>query len=159
MLVADGIDGIEHGALIDSAAVRAMEQANTALVPTMSIYDPAITLDSAVLAGLTPYFALKLRQYHDQLALSRRLIVQSRMRIGYGSDCGFGFPCWEAWREFESMVRAGMQPYQALRGATSSRPKYWARPTLASRGRQGADIAAWGPDPNQPARSGTVCSG
>ena len=148
MLVANGIDGIEHGALIDSAAVRAMEQANTALVPTMSIYDPAITLDSAVLAGLTPYFAAKLRQYHDQLAQARRLIVQSHMRIGYGSDCGFGFPCWEAYREFESMVRAGLTPLQGLRAATSVAAGIVGLGDLGTLAvGKTADLAAWGSDP------------
>jgi imidazolonepropionase-like amidohydrolase len=158
MLVASGIDGIEHGALIDSAAVRAMEQSNTPLVPTMSIYDPAITLDSAVLAGLTPYFAAKLRQYHDQLAQSRRLIVASHMRIGYGSDCGFGFPCWEAWREFESMVHAGLTPFQALRAATSVAAGVLGQPDLGvlAVGKT-ADLAAWGSDPMTDARALRTC--
>jgi len=158
LLVAAGIDGIEHGALIDSPAVRAMEQAGTALVPTMSIYDPAIALDSAVLAGLTPYFASKLRQYHTQLADSRRLIVQSHMKLGYGSDCGFGFPCWEAYREFESMVHAGLTPFQALRAATSTAAAILGREDLGvvAVGKT-ADLAAFGTDPTQDPRALRAC--
>src|SRR5262249_51787525 len=139
-------------------AVRAMEQAGTALVPTMSIYDPAIALDSAVLAGLTPYFASKLRQYHTQLAESRRLIVQSHMKLGYGSDCGFGFPCWEAYREFESMVRSGLTPFQALRAATSTAAAILNRDDLGvlAVGKT-ADLAAWGADPALDARALRSC--
>ncbi len=150
MLVRNGIDGIEHGSLLDSETVRAMEQAGTALVPTMSIFDPGIALDSAVLAGMAPFFAAKLRQYHDRLAEARRLIVASRLRIGYGSDCGYGFPCWESWREFESMVRSGLTPFQALRSATSVAAGILGRDDLGllAPGKT-ADIVAWSADPTR----------
>jgi imidazolonepropionase-like amidohydrolase len=148
MLVRNGIDGIEHGSLLDAETVRAMEQAGTALVPTMSIFDPGIALDSAALAGMAPFFASKLRQFHAQLAEARRLIVASRLRIGYGSDCGYGFPCWEAWREFESMVRSGMTPFQALRSATGVAAGIVGRDDLGvlAPGKT-ADIVAWADNP------------
>jgi imidazolonepropionase-like amidohydrolase len=154
MLVRAGVDGIEHGSLLDSEAVRAMEQAGTALVPTMNIFDPGIALDSAVLARMAPFFAAKLREYHDRLAESRRLVLASRLRIGYGSDCGYGFPCWEAWREFESMVRAGMTPFQALRAATSVAAGIVGRDDLGvlAPGKT-ADIVAWAADPTTDARA------
>jgi imidazolonepropionase-like amidohydrolase len=158
MLVRNGIDGIEHGSLIDEPAVRAMEQAGTALVPTMSIFDPGIALDSAALAGLPPYFAAKLRQYHPQLEAARRLIVGSRIRIGYGSDCGFGFPCWEAYREFESMVHSGMTPFQALHAATSVAAGIVGRDDLGTLAvGKTADIVAWSADPTQDPRALRTC--
>jgi imidazolonepropionase-like amidohydrolase len=150
MLVRSGVDGIEHGSLLDAETVRAMEQAGTALVPTMNIFDPGVTLDSAQLARMAPFFAAKLRQFHPQLEAARQLIVGSRLRIGYGSDCGYGFPCWEAWREFESMVRAGMTPFQALRSATSVAASIAGRDDLGvlAAGKTG-DIVAWRTDPTQ----------
>ena len=127
-----------------------MEEAGTALVPTMNVFDPGIALDSAQLSVMAPFFAAKLRQFHPQLEAARRLIVASRLRIGYGSDCGYGFPCWEAWREFESMVHSGMTPFQALRSATSVSAQIVGRDDLGilAAGKT-ADIVAWSSDPTQ----------
>ena len=111
------IDGIEHGALIDKETVQMMENSRTYLVPTFCPFDNVINDNLTDLNKQD--FSAKLRRYAPLLKEGRKNIVNSNIKLGYGTDivsihnnydCGFEFSCW---------IRSGMDPYRTLKAATS----------------------------------------
>lgn len=116
-LVKMGIDGIEHGALMDLETARLMEKSSTYLIPTFCPYDNIINDNIDDLAKQD--FNLKLKRYAPRLKEGRKCIVESNIKLGYGTDivsihnnydCGFEYSCW---------LRSGMDPYRTLKAATS----------------------------------------
>lgn len=116
-LVKMGIDGIEHGSLMDKETANLMENSKTYLVPTFCPYDNIINSDFDNLDKQD--FSAKLKRYAPRLKEGRKCIVESNIKLGYGTDlvsihnnydCGFEYSCW---------LRSGMDPYRALKAATS----------------------------------------
>jgi imidazolonepropionase-like amidohydrolase len=106
-----GCDSIEHGLLLDDAAVAQMKRQGTWYCPTIAIYykqwspenTPAGKRDRARTAD------------HEQ---SFKKALQAGLKIVYGTDVG-GFS-WEQpiVQDFPHMVRWGMSPLEAVRSAT-----------------------------------------
>ena len=114
-----GITGMEHGALMDEQTARRFEKTNTYLVPTFCPYNEIINLYEENLAKKTPEFQAKLRQYAERLQEGRKIIAKSKIRLGYGTDFVTVHQCYESWYEYQSWMRAGIDPFRILKAATS----------------------------------------
>lgn len=119
-LIHFGITGMEHGSLMDEETAAMFEQTNTYLVPTFCPYNEIINLDEEALAQKEPHFQIKLRKYADQLRKGRQIIASSKIRLGYGTDFVTIHQCYESWYEYQSWMRAGIDPFRILKAATST---------------------------------------
>lgn len=142
-LVHMGIAGIEHGSLLDEETIALMIEKNVYLVPTLAPFDELLYGDENDPA-LPPATRRRIAQYRDRLAESRRLILESGLLLGYGSDFVSRHQSHEGWREYASWVRSGAAPLRALGAATSANAAILNAPGLG-RIAPGirADIAAW----------------
>jgi imidazolonepropionase-like amidohydrolase len=118
-LIKMGITGMEHGAMMDEETAAMFEETDTYLVPTFCPYNEIIDLDEVNLAKKPPFFQKKLRYYADRLKSGREIIVKSKIRLGYGTDFVAVHECYESWYEYQSWMRAGMDPFRTLKAATS----------------------------------------
>lgn len=116
-LVKMGIDGIEHGALMDAETARLIEEHGVYVIPTFCPYDEIVNMNMENLNKQD--MKEKLLRYAPRLIEGRRQIVNSNIRLGYGTDivqvhnnydCGYEFSCW---------MRSGMDPFRILKAATS----------------------------------------
>ena len=98
------IDGIEHASLIDKETILYV-------VPTLCPYDEIVLLDEEKLAEKSPEFQRKLRHYRERLVESRRLLFESSIRFGYGTDLVVGYQNYECGREYSAWLRNGISPY------------------------------------------------
>ncbi len=114
-----GLDGAEHAALIDEKTAYRFEQSNAYVVPTFTPYNEIIWLDEKALKMKGEAMERKLRQYQKQLTESRDIIVNSNMRMGYGTDIVAVYQCYDSWVEYASWLKAGMDPFRTLKAATS----------------------------------------
>lgn len=138
------IDGIEHGALIDEKTIRLMEDRGTYLVPTFCPYEEIVNYDEENLSKKSPYFQAKLRKHADQLRETRALVRESNLRLGYGTDFVVVHQCYESGYEYAAWLRSGMNPFRALKAATSVNASILERDDIGviAKGKL-ADIAGW----------------
>ncbi len=145
-LVSMGIDGIEHGALInDPAILKEMKERGVDFVPTFSPYEGIIHPDEENLRNQTPGMEKKLRYYGEWLREAREVIVNSDIELGYGTDfVAVHYPYESGW-EFFNMVNSGVAPLRALAGATRVNAKICEMQDCVGKLAPGyyADIAGW----------------
>jgi len=113
-----GVDSIEHGFGVDAATAAKMAAGHATLVPTLS-----------VLESFVGFAATDGGRYAEGKGASAALLEQALavvcaakkagVRIATGSDFGGGSvrPGHLAW-EVEMLVRAGLEPHEALASAT-----------------------------------------
>lgn len=146
-LVNMGIDGIEHGALIDKPTARLMEDRGTYLVPTFCPYDDIVRLDEKSLAAKSPQFQRKLRQYAEQIIESRRIIIESGVKMGYGTDFVAVHNNYDSGYEYYSWFMSGIDPFRILKAATSVNAEILERADIGTiEPGMFADISAWSRD-------------
>lgn len=147
-LTAMGIDGIEHASLVDQETIRAMEARDVYVVPTFCPYDEIVLLDEEKLSQKSPEFQRKLRHYRDRLVESRRLLIDSNLRLGYGTDLVVGYQNYECGREYSAWLRNGVDPYRALKAATAENARILGLSHKIGTIEPGklADVAAWSRD-------------
>ncbi len=140
-----GLDGAEHAALIDEKTAQRFEDAGTYIVPTFTPYNEIIWMNEEGLKAKGPAMERKLRQYAEQLKRSREIIVASNIRLGYGTDIVANYQCYDSWVEYESWLKAGMNPFRALKAATSVNAEIMEIDSYTGSIVPGkrADIAAW----------------
>lgn len=143
-----GIDGIEHASLADREAIRLLEEKDIYVVPTLCPYDEIVLLDEEKLAEKSPEFQRKLRHYRERLVDSRRMLFESNLRLGYGTDLVAGYQNYECGREYSAWLRNGISPYRALKAATSENARILGLQDRIGTIEAGklADIAGWGRD-------------
>lgn len=143
-----GIDGVEHASLIDEDTIKILEDKDIYVVPTFCPYDEIVLLDEEKLAQKSPEFQRKLRYYRERLISSRKLIMDSKLRLGYGTDLVTNYQNYECGREYSAWLRNGMSPFRALKAATSVNAKILGLENSIGSIEPGklADIAAWGRD-------------
>ena len=142
-----GIDGLEHGALMDERAAEVLEKNGTYLVPTFCPYDEIINQDEENLRKKKPEFQRKLRAYAERLTEARKVIRQSNLTLGYGTDFVAVHQPYENGYEYSAWLRSGMDPFRALKAATSVNAKILRRDDIGqiAPGKL-ADISAWNRD-------------
>lgn len=140
-----GITGMEHGALMDEETARRFERTDTYLVPTFVPYDDIIAGDEESLKKKSPQFRRKLEIYGKRLKESRQIIIDSKIRLGYGTDLVAVDQCYESWHEYESWMRSGMDSYRILKAATSVNARILGMEDKIGTIEPGkeADIAGW----------------
>lgn len=117
--VGGGVDALEHGFILDADLVRQMAAAGTTLVTTLTVLHSWIGFAATT---AQPRFVDGRAGHVDQLAAaeaSARLARNAGVAIAAGTDFGGGSPRAGqlAW-EVESLVRAGLEPVEALAAAT-----------------------------------------
>lgn len=142
------IDGIEHASLIDKDTIRLLEEKDIYVVPTLCPYDEIVLLDEEKLAEKSPEFQRKLRHYRDRLVESRRMLFESSIRFGYGTDLVVGYQNYECGREYSAWLRNGISPYRALRAATAENARILGISDRVGTIESGklADLAGWSRD-------------
>ncbi len=143
-LVKMGIDGIEHGAMIDEDTARLMEEHNVYLVPTFCPYDEVVILNEEKLAQKPKEFQRKLRFYRDRLVNGRKTIINSKIKLGYGTDLVTGYNNYECGREFSAWMRNGIEPFRILKAATATNAEILGLKDVGTiQAGKIADISAW----------------
>jgi imidazolonepropionase-like amidohydrolase len=110
-----GVDSIEHGSYIDDAAIAAMKQHGTYLVPTM--YLQTWMLENAQAIGLPAMFAGKMRQVTEVARKNVSHAFASGVKVAFGTDAAV-YPHGLNAHEFNVYVQMGMTPIQAIQAAT-----------------------------------------
>ena len=117
-LIGFGITGIEHGSLMDEETAKMFEDTGTYLVPTFMPYEDAIHPDEESLAKKSPEYRRKLGIYQDRLIKSREIIINSKIKLGYGTDMVAVHNNYESGWEYNAWLKNGMDPFRALEAAT-----------------------------------------
>jgi imidazolonepropionase-like amidohydrolase len=110
-----GVDSIEHGSYIDDAAIAAMKEHGTYLVPTLYLGDWALANAEATHLPL-PLLA----KAHDVIPAARKNIAHafaSGVKVAFGTDAAV-YPHGMNAHEFAVMVKLGLTPLQAIQAAT-----------------------------------------
>ncbi|MFP5344007.1 MAG: amidohydrolase family protein [Candidatus Limnocylindria bacterium] len=114
--VVAGVTSVEHAWLADRAAIEAMAEAGTWLVPTLVVTDVNRTLD-----GLTPVQRERQDLIERRHRASTEAAIGAGVPIATGTDTGeVGVTADMVWREIALLVEHGATAMQALRAATSS---------------------------------------
>ena len=140
-----GIDGMEHGALMDEETARIFEKQDTYLVPTFSPFQDVLEGNDDLVDQNTENSQMKLRKFAPRLKESRKIIRDSKIRLGFGSDfCAVHQP-YESWYEYRSWMRSGMGAFRTLKAATSVNAGILKMDHLIGTIEPGklADIAGW----------------
>ena len=144
-LIRFGIDGMEHGSLMDRETAAMFEDRDIYLVPTFSPYEEAVHYDPEAIKDKQPEFRRKLEQYKDALCAGREVICSSRIRLGYGTDFVANHQNYESGYEFMAWMNSGMEPFRALKAATRTNAEILGLSTEIGSIEPGksADISAW----------------
>ncbi len=112
-----GVDTVEHGTRLDEECIRMFKETRTILVPTLC------TLYSVLELGVKLNL---MRKHREEMAVNEPLWLKSikmaheaGIPIAAGGDLGNRYPHGTNARELEFLVRAGLQPLEAIRAATS----------------------------------------
>ncbi len=110
-----GVDSIEHGSYIDDAAIAAMKEHGTYLVPTLYLGDWMIEN-----AGLTRLPSPLLAKARDVIPAARKNIAHafaSGVKVALGTDAAV-YPHGMNAHEFAVMVKLGLTPLQSIQAGT-----------------------------------------
>jgi imidazolonepropionase-like amidohydrolase len=106
-----GCDSIEHGLLLDDAAIAQMKRQGTWYCPTLTVYYTDWSPED------TPEGKRDRARVSDH-EVSFKKAMQAGLKIVFGTDVG-GFPWTEPIaQEFNYMTKFGMSPMEAIRSAT-----------------------------------------
>lgn len=110
-----GADSIEHGFLIDDAAIATMKKNGTYLVPTayVIVWIPKHEAEM----GLLPEQGKRLEAVLNQAKVNLRKAFAAGVKVAFGTDAAV-FPHGENAREFSMYVELGMTPLHAMQTAT-----------------------------------------
>ncbi len=144
-LLGYGITGMEHGALMDKETAKMYEDSDTYLVPTFTPYDDAIHGDEESLAKKSECFRNKLKIYQKRLQEGREIIINSKIKLGYGTDFVAVHNNYESGWEYNAWLSNGMDPFRALHAATKINAEICEIDDIVGTIEPGkfADIAGW----------------
>ena len=147
-LIGFGIDGMEHGALMDEETAEMFEKNNTYLVPTFAPFQDMIEENEEFIAQNTEDAQRKLRKYAPILRNSREIIKNSKIRLGFGSDLVAVHQPYESCWEYRSWLRSGMDPFRTLKAATAVNAEILGIDDITGTIEPGkyADISGWSRD-------------
>jgi len=110
-----GVDSIEHGHLMDDAAIATLKQHGTWLVPTLYLMD--WHKQNAATANVPEYSRRKLQMVSEAGQRNVRKAIEAGVKIGLGTDAAV-YPHGLNAHELAVYVRLGMTPLQAIQTAT-----------------------------------------
>ena len=147
-LLAYGIDGMEHGSLMDEETARLYEASGAYLVPTFTPYQDAVLNDEASMQQKSPEFCRKLHFYQKRLQAGREIILASKIKLGYGTDIVTNYQNYEHGVEYRCWMECGADPFRILQAATKNNAEICGVDSFTGTIEPGkfADIAAWGRD-------------
>lgn len=119
-LIGFGITGMEHGSLMDKETAKMFEATGTYLVPTFCPYQDAIEGDEESMSMKSPEFCRKLHFYQERLRRGREAILESNIKLGYGTDLVAVHESYESGWEYSAWLRSGADPFRALQAATKT---------------------------------------
>ncbi len=145
-LIKFGITGIEHGSLMDKETIKMFEQTGTYLVPTFCPYQDAIENNEESMSKKSPEFNRKLHLYQERLIKGRENIINSNIKLGYGTDLVAVNNNYENGREFVAWMRSGIDPFKILQAATKNNAEICEIDHITGTIQPGkyADISGWG---------------
>lgn len=143
-----GIDGMEHGSLMDEATARRFEETGTYLVPTFSAYHDIVYPDPEALSKKPITYQQKGIKYRKRLQDGRKVIVDSNIKLGYGTDFVTLHHAYESGYEYRCWLESGMDPFRTLQAATKNNAEICGIGDVTGTLEVGkyADIAGWGRD-------------
>ena len=112
-----GVDSIEHGTLLDDAAIAAMVKQGTYYVPTLSTVNGYIERLATNPDAYSPEVRAKVEWRIKVTGQSLQKAVPRGVKIAFGTDAGVSRHGRNA-EEFALMVRHGMTPATAIEAAT-----------------------------------------
>lgn len=148
LLLKLGIDGMEHASLMDEETAHLFEHSGAYLVPTFASFQDIVDENEAELALATADEQAKKLKWAKSLRKTRRIICESKIRLGFGSDFCVQHQAYESWYEYRAWLRSGMNPFRALKAATSVNAGIMGMEHLLGSITPGklADISAWSRD-------------
>lgn len=146
-LIEYGIDGIEHASFMDKDTAKLFEDKGVYLIPTFSPYDEIIFMNEENLNKKSPEFRTKLIKYGEKLKEGRKNIINSNIKLGFGSDFVAVHQAYESGYEYESQMNSGMNPFRILKAATKNNAEILGLKDLGTieKGKL-ADISVWSRD-------------
>jgi len=110
-----GVDSIEHGHLMDDAAIATLKKNGTYLVPTLYLVD--WNRENAAKANLPDFLRVKMEMVSIRSQKAIQKAFEAGVKIAFGTDAAV-YPHGLNAHEFAVYVRLGMTPIQAIRTAT-----------------------------------------
>ena len=110
-----GVDSIEHGHLMDDAAIATLKKNGTYLVPTLYLMD--WNRENAAKANLPDFLQAKMLMVSGRGQKAAKSAFEAGVKIAFGTDAAV-YPHGLNAHEFAVYVRLGMTPIQAIRTAT-----------------------------------------
>jgi imidazolonepropionase-like amidohydrolase len=107
-----GVDSIEHGTLLDEEGAALMQQKGTWLVPTLHTFQRGVEVGEQVHADPASIEKGKAILKYQQPAFA--LALKHKLKIAFGDDDDPEFALYE----FDSLVKGGLTPLQAIQAAT-----------------------------------------
>ncbi len=110
-----GVDSVEHGHLMDDAAIATLKKNGTYLVPTLYLID--WQRENAATTHLPEYVRGKMDMVSQMAQSNARKAIAAGVKIGMGTDAAV-YPHGLNAHELAVYVRLGMTPLQAIQTAT-----------------------------------------
>ena len=144
-LIGFGITGMKHGSLMDKETAKMFEDTGTYLVPTFCPYEDVINPDPESIAKKDAFFRRKLELYRARLQEGRETIINSKIKLGYGTDLVTVHNNHESGWEYNAWLSNGMDPFRILHAATKVNAEICEIDDITGSIEPGkhADIAGW----------------
>ena len=110
-----GVDSVEHGHLMNDAAIATLKKNGTYLVPTLYLVD--WQRENAARANLPDYAKRKMDMVSEVGKNNAKKAFAAGVKIGLGTDAAV-YPHGLNAHELAVYVRLGMTPLQAIQSAT-----------------------------------------
>jgi imidazolonepropionase-like amidohydrolase len=110
-----GVDSVEHGHLMNDAAIATLKKNGTYLVPTLYLLD--WQREHAVQANLPDYAKRKMEMVAESGKAAAKKAFEAGVKIGMGTDAAV-YPHGLNAHELAVYVSLGMTPLEAIRTAT-----------------------------------------
>ncbi|HVR25473.1 MAG TPA: amidohydrolase family protein [Candidatus Polarisedimenticolia bacterium] len=110
-----GVDSVEHGHLMNDAAIATLKKNGTYLVPTLYLID--WQRENAAKANLPDYTRHKMQIVSEAAKTNAKKAIEVGVKIGLGTDAAV-YPHGLNAHELAVYVSLGMSPLQAIQTAT-----------------------------------------
>ena len=110
-----GVDSVEHGHLMNDAAIATLKKNGTYLVPTLYLID--WQRENAATANLPEFARKKMEQVSQTGKMNFKKAFEAGVKIGMGTDAAV-YPHGLNAHELAVYVSLGMSPLQAIQTAT-----------------------------------------